>query len=378
MKFASVTSPLRTTMLGLLASTSLGGTASAQRTDTVATVEAMAAELRAMRARIDMLEREVTTLRAPKPAAPRVAQDSADTVSPSRSETGSREDALAAINSGQDDDPPIMNAPQASLDTDRRQFPIEIFGQIQYDFAYTGNPGNRIDTVDLGFNGTARRLTFGLRGAVPGDFNYNLEFNLAREVVGYQDISLSWEPEGKPYSIKIGHHYPFNSLENMTSNRVTSFVERSTANDAFNFNRRIGASFGLVNKSGDLRFNAGVFNGFINNSATNSEYSLAARAVWSPKAYGGLFHIAGSYQFRRTPSQEQSFLYRARPYTQATSIRFVGTGPATTTGAFTPGIATRGDQVFGVELAGIFGPFHFASEAHYVAVNAISPTDVLT
>ncbi len=352
MKSALFNRHLRAASLGLLATTMLSGTASAQTADTAATVEAMAAELRAMRARIDTLESEVTRLQAakaaPAPLAVTVREQSSTPTKPTA---------------------PVASAAKAT---------IEPFGQIQYDFGYTGNPGDQIDTTNLGFNGTARRLIIGLRGSIPGDFKYNIEFNLARELVDYEDVTFSWEPKGKPLSLKIGNHYPFTSLENMTGNRVTSFVERSTANDAFNFNRRIGASFGLVNKAGDLQFNAGIFNGFINNSATNTEYSLAARAVWSPKAYGAQFHIAGTYQYRRTPAQDQSFLYRARPYNQATNIRFVGTGPATTNGSFSPGIATSGDQVFGVELAGIFGPFHFASEAHYVAVDAITPSEVLT
>jgi phosphate-selective porin OprO and OprP len=337
--------------LDLLTTSMLCSAASAQTANTATTVEAMAAELRAMRTRIDTLEGEVMRLRAEKAEPQQVIATTSPIPIPGKSA------------------PPTVAGSKAT---------IEPFGQIQYDVGFTRNPADRIDTTNLGFNGTARRLNIGVRGSIPGDFKYNLEFNLTRELVDYEDVTLSWEPKGKPYSIKIGNHYPFSSLENMTSSRATTFVERASANEAFTLNRRIGASFGLVNKAGDLMFNAGIFNGFINNSATNTEYSLAARAVWSPKAYGGQFHIAGTYQYRRTPAQDQSVLYRARPYNQTTNIRFVGTGPATTNGTFSPGIATSGDQVFGVELAGIFGPFHFASEAHYVAVDAITPAEALT
>ncbi len=351
MTFLSARSAKIIATLGLMATLMLGNTAAAQTANTATTVEAMAKELRAMRARIDALEGEVTRLRAAKADTQPIIATASPNPIPGKSV------------------PPALASSKAT---------IEPFGQIQYDVGFTRNPGDRIDTTNLGFNGTARRLNIGVRGSIPGDFRYNLEFNLTRELVDYEDVTLSWEPKGEPYSIKIGNHYPFSSLENMTSSRATTFVERASANEAFTLNRRIGASFGLMNKAGDLMFNAGVFNGFINNSATNTEYSLAARAVWSPKAYGGQFHIAGTYQYRRTPAQDQSVLYRARPYNQTTNIRFVGTGPATTDGSITPGIATSGDQVFGVELAGILGPFHFASEAHYVAVDAITPAEVLT
>ena len=342
-----------------------------------AAVESMAAELRAMRARIDTLESEVTTLRAKETA---TAATPATTARPSWNDDArtTPEARAAAVTSRTGDDTPLeRRILPASLQIDRGEFPIETHGQIQYDFSYVANPGDRINTTNLGYNGTARRLIFGFRGGLPGGFRYNLEFMFARELVDYEDVTLSWEPEGKPYSIKIGSHYPFTGLENLTSNKRNSFVERSAANDAFNFNRRIGASVGYVNKRLDVFLNAGLFNGFINNSAANTDYVIAGRGVYAPEVLGGRIHLGASYQYRRTQAQDQTFLYRARPYTQGTNIRLIGTGPATTTGAFAPGIATRGDQVFSTEVAGIFGPVHFVSEFNYVPVAAIQPNEVL-
>lgn len=344
-------------------------------------VERMAAELRAMRARIESLESEVTLLRERDAA---VQDRAAAAAAPVPSwEEGARDNLsanTAATNgpSGGEPAPQGLRRTAGALNINREEYPIEIFGQIQYDFSYVANPGDRINTTNLGYNGTARRLIFGFRGGLPGDFRYNLEFMLAREIVDYEDVILSWEPEGKPYSIRIGNHYPFTGLENLTSNKRNSFLERSQANDAFNFNRRIGISAGYVNKREDVFLNAGLFNGFINNSAANTEYVIAARGVYAPQVFGGRIHVGGSYQYRRTPAQDQTFLYRARPFTQGTNIRFIGTGPATTTGAFAPGIATRGDQIFSTEVAGIFGPVHFVSEFNYVPVNAIKPGDILT
>ena len=341
-----------------------------------AAVESMAAELRAMRARIDALESEVTTLRAKEAVAPTAAR----TATPSWDDSAriTPEARAAAVTSRTGDDAPLeRRILPASLQIDRGQFPVETFGQIQYDFSYVANPGDKINTTNLGYNGTARRLIFGFRGGLPGGFRYNLEFMFARELVDYEDVTLSWEPEGKPYSIKIGNHYPFTGLENLTSNKRNSFVERSAANDAFNFNRRIGASVGYANKRGDVFLNAGLFNGFINNSAANTDYVIAGRGVYAPEVFGGRIHLGASYQYRRTQAQDQTFLYRARPFTQGTNIRLIGTGPATTTGAFAPGIATRGDQIFSTEVAGIFGPIHFVSEFNYVPVAAIQPNEVL-
>jgi phosphate-selective porin OprO and OprP len=249
-------------------------------------IENMAAELSEMRERIESLESELTQMRE----GARAAQIAPPATTPSWTDDNPRPKPEVTSRTGDDTslEKPVL---PAALQIDRGKFPIETFGQIQYDFSYVANPNDAINTTNLGYNGTARRLIFGFRGGLPGGFRYNLEFMLARELVDYEDVTLSWEPEGKPYSIKIGNHYPFTGLENLTSNKRNSFLERSAANDAFNFNRRIGASVGYANKRGDVFLNAGLFNGFINNSASNTDYVIAGRGVYAPEVLGGRIHL---------------------------------------------------------------------------------------
>ncbi|TRW14459.1 OprO/OprP family phosphate-selective porin [Glacieibacterium frigidum] len=255
---------------------------------------------------------------------------------------------------------------------------FRLTGEAQFDFGYVENPGERVATTNLGYNGRARRIIIGAHGDLPGDFRYIIEFNLTGQAVDYEDVSLAWEPKGSPFSAKIGFHYPFVSLDILTSNKLISFSERAQINDALGQNgRRLGASFGLVDKSGTLRFNAGLFNSDINANFNNTNYLVSARGVWAPKALGGQLHLAANYQYRRFPVQSQGFLYQARPFAQISNVRFIGTAGASATGALSGGIAASGDQVFGVEAAGIFGPLHVVGEANYVKVDAIAPGEVL-
>lgn len=253
---------------------------------------------------------------------------------------------------------------------------FRLTGEAQFDFGYVSNPNNAINTANLGYNGLARRIILGAVGAVPGGFKYNININFAGSTVSYEDVSFSYEPSTTPFQAVIGYMYPFSSLDNMTSNKFTSLVERPQMNDAWSNGRRLGAAVGYVTNS--FRVNAGLFNGQLNVLPNNTDWEAAVRGVYYPVALGGQLHFGGSYQYRQFLKSAQSNLYQSRPFTATTNIRFVGTGPQTTTGAITgSGIAASGDQIFGAELAGIWGPLHVTSELQYVAVDAIRPTDQL-
>ncbi|QXQ07285.1 hypothetical protein KX816_04395 [Sphingosinicellaceae bacterium] len=250
-------------------------------------------------------------------------------------------------------------------------FSFKPSGEIQYDAGYVSNPGNHINTPNLGFNNRARRLLIGAAGDLPGDFKYSFQFNFAQGIVDYEDLVLSYEPKGKPWNVTIGYFYPFNTLENMTSNKFTSFVERAQMTDAFGEGRRLGIGFGYV--AGDLRFNAGAFGNSINGgtgtAATfdNNDYELSARMLYAPQALGGQLHFAVAGQYRHFKTSSFGIQYRARPFVQTTDQRFVND----------VGVAGKSDYILGVEALGIFGPLHVAGEGQYVKIQGIQPGDSL-
>ena len=250
-------------------------------------------------------------------------------------------------------------------------------GVIQYDAGYVSNPNNKINTANLGWNSNFRRLLFGVEGTVPGDFKYKFQFDVAGGSLGFEDVLIAYEPAGKPYSLQVGYFYPFTSLDNMTSNRFISMMERSQLNDAFGSGRRIGVAGAY--QTSEFLLQAGLMNGTTVNAATgNTAWSADARAVWFPKFGTAQYHAAVGYHNRHNNKNSLGQNYQARPFTTLTSIRFVGTSPATTTGASGTGIAAYGDQILAAELAGIWGSFNAVAEAQLVKVDAVNPTDVLS
>jgi phosphate-selective porin OprO and OprP len=246
---------------------------------------------------------------------------------------------------------------------------FKLRGRLQYDVGYVENPNDAVATKNLGFNSRARRLRIGAEGSFPGGFNYKAEVDFANNnALGYGDVIVSYAPSGQPWSVTIGNHETFQSLEQITSSRFVNFLERSQMNEAFGHGRRLGLSGGYASADGAFRLNAGVFNEALGaTNFDNDDWLFGARATYSPQALGGMLHVGANFQHREFQSNAQNFQYRNRPFVQTTDIRFVDAGA----------VAASSDNVYGLELAGIFKALHFASEAQWVKVNAVKPTDVL-
>ena len=260
-------------------------------------------------------------------------------------------------------------------------------GRIQYDAGYVWNPDDdpngALLTRNLGFNSRVRRIRLGAEGTIPGGFGYKFEMDYANGSVGFGDAIISYAPSGKPYSFSIGNQETLNGLEQITSSRFTSFMERAAFDDAFVNTRRIGLNLGYVNSAGDLRFNAGLFAGHsIDSSFDNESWIAATRAVYSPVLGGNQFHFGANFQHRKfqsnnngttasssgQPSTNQLARYRARPFTQTTDVRFVDSG----------NFAAKSDDIFGLEFGGIFKSLHIAAEGQYLKSNAYGAGDTLS
>jgi len=256
-------------------------------------------------------------------------------------------------------------------------------GRIQYDTAYIENPNNAIVTRNLGFNTRVRRVRLGVEGTIPGGFGYKFEMDYANSAVGFGDVILTYTPKNQPWFVTIGNHESLDGLDQITSSRFLSFLERAQMNDAFANTRRLGISLGLQDKANLLRVNAGLFTAHtIDGGFDNDGWIGAARATYSPRALGGMLHLGANFQHRQfqsnagatlsnsinAPSTNQQARYRARPFLQTTDVRFVDTG----------NFAAKSDDMIGLELGGIFGPFHVAGEAQWTKVNAYRAGDRLS
>ena len=259
-------------------------------------------------------------------------------------------------------------------------------GRIQWDAGYVSNPDDdpngSLITRNLGFNTRARRIRLGAEGTIPGGFGYKFEMDFANAATGFGDVVLTYAPKDRPFNLTIGNHETLNGLEQITSSRFVSFIERAAFDDAFANTRRIGLSGGYTNKAGTFRWNAGLFAAHsIDSTLDNEGWIAATRAVYSPLMGGNQLHFGANFQHRKfqsnnagttasasgQPSTNQLARYRARPFSQLTDVRFVDTG----------NFAAKSDDIFGLEFAGIFKSLHVAAEGQYLRSNAYGSGDTL-
>jgi phosphate-selective porin OprO/OprP len=260
---------------------------------------------------------------------------------------------------------------------------FKVRGRLMLDAAYTEKPANYAANRNFGFNSRFRRIRLGVEGTIPGGFAYKAEADYANSVLGFGDVTIAYAPADKPYAITLGNFDTLSGMEQITSSRWSSFIERGQINDAFINTRRLGAAVGLKTSDNLFRFDAALFTAHtIDASIDNNGWMGAVRATYTPNLLGGFVHIGANYQHREFQSNDngvptvsqgsfstnQFARYRARPFLQTTDVRLVDTGS----------FAATGDDIFGAELYGVFKSLHIGGEAQYLKTRAYAPGTIST
>jgi phosphate-selective porin OprO and OprP len=231
-------------------------------------------------------------------------------------------------------------------------------GRLMYDVGYVSSPGD-YRNPGLGFGNEIRRARLGVEGSLPGKFGYKFELDFAGGDAEFADAILTYSP-GR-WKFTVGQHNNFQSLEELTSSLNTSFIERASFTDAFNFERRVGVSAQW--KRNAILAQGGVFTDSIADlnevGDDNNSYSFDGRLVFMPKMGKNQLHLGGSVHHRNLKDASNSVRYRQRPAIHTTDVRFIDTGRIDD---------ARTETGYGVEAAGIFGPFYLAGEAFWQRV----------
>ncbi len=236
-------------------------------------------------------------------------------------------------------------------------FSFKPFGRLMLDAGSTALPDGL--GLDDGFGQEVRRARLGVGGDIPGGFGYKLELDFAGNDVEITDAILTYE--AGDVDLTIGQHNGFQSMEELTSSRFISFIERAAFTDAFGFERRLGVS--AQYGSGDVLLQAGIFTSNIDD-LPNDSWSLDGRAVYAPEVGDTQLHFGGSLHYREL-EDAASVRYRQRPLVHFTSERLINTGS----------IGAESEFGAGVEFAAIRGPFHFAAEGYRQEVNRLPGMD---
>jgi phosphate-selective porin OprO/OprP len=226
-----------------------------------------------------------------------------------------------------------------------QDFTLTTAGRVMIDFSAfdTGeNGGNRSGTE-------LRRLRLGVNGSYGSNLKYKVELNTnSSGEINAEDVFLEFKPGGGALKIKAGHFKTPNSLDELTSSRFISTLERSAFTDAFAFDRRVGimASTGAKNYS----ISGGVFATNLENIGDQEGYAVAARGTYAPLLSDEMtVHLGASVRYRNQ-QEDGAIRYRQRPYTHLPG-RIISTG----------GFAGE-DVFYGFEAGAIAGSLFAAAE----------------
>ena len=273
------------------------------------------------------------------------------------------------------------------LESADKKFKLKIGGRIMIDHWFIDdddldNVGNyRDEQIDSGIE--FRRVRLYNSGLIYGNVEYKLQIDFAEpNDPTFKDVYIGITNLDDCFgclfpSIRVGHFKQPFGLEQLTSSKYITFMERSAATNAFTPGRKYGVmlhdrlmgdqftwavSYWLreegdddVEDDGDADFDEG--------------WGVAARLTYTPwydcECACRRLHIGAGFVYV-TETQDQQERFRARPYTHHTDTRLVDTGTMNDVEDWT---------AFNIELALVYGPWSVQGEYFFVDVTSTTAGD---
>ncbi|MBL7114257.1 MAG: porin [Kiritimatiellae bacterium] len=226
-------------------------------------------------------------------------------------------------------------------------------GRIMMDVA-----GYDSDDADFSSGTEFRRARFFLKGRAAPDWFYKLQYELNGEgAEGFQDAYFGYDGWDGNATLRMGQMIEAGSLEDTSSSKYITFMERALPVLAFSpATRRIGVR---VDSHGEWWHAAGgVFGGVAADDETEDDtLGGSVRMTCAPwRATGRVVHLGASGQYR--VPREDTMRFRARPESHVDDTRLVDTGSMTNVNHYVTA---------GLEAALVHGPLSFQGE--YIGVN---------
>ena len=172
---------------------------------------------------------------------------------------------------------------KGGLKVESGDYKFEFGGRIMYDYNKSELNGETDeDDFDL------RRGRLYVKGNIAKDWAFKSQFNVNGD--GVEDLYLRYTGWGKAANLTIGNQkMPF-GLEELTSSKDISVLERSAITERYAVGRAEGVQ--LHGKMGNSTYGVGVFT----DDETDSEVGIAARYTTAFKGENSVFHLGVAYK----------------------------------------------------------------------------------
>ncbi len=315
--------------------------------------------IKALQERIESLEQELAQMKGDGSEAQQAVDERVDELETKITETPARQpnDFRVYWNEG------------LRFDTDDGRFKLKIGGRIQNDWVWYDQPrvleyywnpimqgGVFVDTED----GTEfRRARLYIEGDIYDDIKFKMQYDFAGGDADFRDVYM--QLKNVPYvgNVKVGHFKEPFSMEELTSSKYITFMERALPN-AFAPGRNTGIQLHDTLLDERMTWAVGIFkdvNDF-GNGQDDGQSGLSARVTGLPYyAEDGrkLIHLGAAYSIRNI---DDNVRFRTRPEAHL-APRFIDTG----------NLFTGTYNMLGLEAAGVWGPLSIQGE--YMKVDDI-------
>lgn len=255
------------------------------------------------------------------------------------------------------------------------KFSLELQGD---SYLFNQDAVNRATVGDIQDGSAFRRARVGWFGDYQ-QTEYRIEFDIAQTGrPTFLDVWAGWKELPILGTLHVGHFFEPFSLERMTSNRFTTFMERGLPDQPFVPARNFGIASSHVAESERATWAAGIFRTnsdvFGDDVGDNGERSFTTRATWLPyfdEPSGGRYyaHLGAGYSFRDADGDTAQF--RSQPEARLGTVLFNNVPFFVDTGL----IPAHYWQLLGLEAAWVAGPFSLQGEWIATAVNRTNGPD---
>ncbi len=229
-------------------------------------------------------------------------------------------------------------------------------GRIMLDYGDISSDNN------LASGWETRRARLGVKTIFDGKWAGEFDMDIADNEIEIKDFWMAYIGAENTI-VKVGNQKPPGSMEEVTTSRWLTFMERSLAN-GFASGRRIGVSY---NKWGEKYFAMGGFfgeePGAGEEEGEDEATGIAARVAFAPiLSDGRVFHVGASYgSYEPEAGSDDRVRFRGREL--HLMDRMVSTGKVKFVDDY---------ELMGIEVAGQNGPWSFQSEYLTADMNRFS------
>jgi phosphate-selective porin OprO/OprP len=233
------------------------------------------------------------------------------------------------------------------------EFSLQFGGRILVDTALYDEDKN-----SLGNGSELRDLRLDLEGRLYADYIYELSVNFSDGEADVKDAWFAYDAN-YPWRYSVGHFKEPFSLEEMTSKRYLTFMERALPN-TFAPGRSIGIGAHWAGEQ--MTFASGLIGDDYNDDADDEGdegWGVTGRITYAPIAEDrSALHLGVAASYRKLDDEEK-VRFDSRPESHLTDIRYLDTGKLEQSQSITK---------LGVEGAWVSGPLSLQAEWMQVSV----------